>query len=278
MRNYFIISAVIHFLVLFILLQERKIVIAPRSEPIHVTIVTKIPVMRKQVVEVPVTNKIPTQDSHRVSEHGSTVRKEQVARKSRGRRGRPKSRTKKMESQKGVNTIPATSTIIPTQESGEDVLVLGGLNLQPSQDLLNAIANGNGSGGSGNGGVGDSVDHIPGVVSGGSTLLNSARWKHAGFFNRVKRAISREWRPQPIFRMYGRTWGIKIRVTIVVVTLDLKGKVLQVGVRRSSGVVALDVEAMRAVRAAVAFPNPPKALIRNGRVKFSFGFHLVVHT
>lgn len=133
------------------------------------------------------------------------------------------------------------------------------------------------------GGGGGSVDHLEGVPEGEETALNTAQWKHASFFNRVKREVARDWEPQAVLRERdpdGSTYGLRARVTVVRVTLARDGALEAVGVVRGSGVSALDEEAVRAFEAAEPFPNPPAELVEDGgdTLGFHFGFHFDIRS
>ncbi len=59
------------------------------------------------------------------------------------------------------------------------------------------------------------------------------------------------------------------------ITLDEEGNFLDIKVTKSSGVDFLDEEAIRSVVRCIQFPNPPKGLIKDGRVEFYFGFQVI---
>lgn len=148
----------------------------------------------------------------------------------------------------------------PSSASGKQ------LNLQPTTDALNrAIGVGPGS-----------VDFLRDVDDGDATALNAKKWKHAPFFNRVKRAVAQEWHPDMVYIRNdprGNVWGVKDRVTVLRVRIDGDGKLLGSQVMQSSGVTMLDEEAQEAFKRAAPFPNPPKDLINGtGEIQFNFGF------
>lgn len=120
-------------------------------------------------------------------------------------------------------------------------------------------------------------DHIEDVEEGEGTFLNTHAFKYAGFFNRVKRDVSSMWRPLPILRMNdptGKKYGHLDRNTVLSVTLDSEGYIIGVAVKQSSGVEVLDNEAIAAFMRCRQFPNPPKGMVEDGRIKFDFGFHV----
>jgi TonB family protein len=110
------------------------------------------------------------------------------------------------------------------------------------------------------------------------TSLNAHSFRHATFFNRVADAIRRTWvggeaigRVDPDGHIYGR----EDRHTVVEITIDQGGAIVDLAVRDSSGADVLDDEALRSIRAAGPFHNPPRALFGSeDRFSFSFGFNV----
>ncbi|HPH67634.1 MAG TPA: energy transducer TonB [Kofleriaceae bacterium] len=139
-------------------------------------------------------------------------------------------------------------------------------NLKPSAEVLERVAGGG------------SVDHLDDVEKGDETALNSKRWVHASFFNRVKRSVAQAWQPGVVFgRKYGnsassdKTWPTEVRVT-----LRPNGSLADVVVLKGCGLAELDEEALRSFRVAGPFPNPPAELVKNGVIVFEFGFFFEV--
>jgi len=123
-------------------------------------------------------------------------------------------------------------------------------------------------------------DHLEDLPKDEDTLLNSKEFKYATYFNRVKRSVSEHWRPADVYLRhdpYGNIYGVKDRFTIVSVQLDQEGKLDDLFLARSCGIDFLDDEAMRALRAASPFPNPPQGLIESdGKIRFQFGFYFEI--
>lgn len=120
----------------------------------------------------------------------------------------------------------------------------------------------------GGGAPNDALD----VPEGDGTFLNTREWKYAGFFNRVKQAVSAKWDPNS--RLKARGMGAVSRVTVLFVTLRPDGSLANVQVAQSCGLDALDVEAMNAFSKAQPFANPPAALVKDGYIRFQFGFQV----
>lgn len=136
--------------------------------------------------------------------------------------------------------------------------------------IANHLPNTPGSGGG-------AIDYLNGVEEGDRTLLNRKRTSYATFFERVQSAIKNHWDPATLYRRRdptGRVYGTQDRVTILNVTLNSDGSIASLTIRETCGLDFLDDEAVRAVRAAAPFPNPPEGLKDiNGKIRFSFGFY-----
>jgi TonB family protein len=164
-----------------------------------------------------------------------------------GQQGDGKSRTPGSEAPSGTPGIPRP-------------------NLQPTPEMLQrAIGKGGGS-----------MDYLKDIDDGDATALNSKKWKHAPFFNRIKRAVADEWHPEMVYVRHdpnGNVYGIKDRVTVLRIHLQPDGKLATWTVLQSSGVDFLDDEAIDAFKKAAPFPNPPKDLVEaDGQIHFNFAF------
>lgn len=142
----------------------------------------------------------------------------------------------------------------------------GGLRLFPSGEVVDRIVGG------------PAPDHVEGVDEGVGTFLSTKEWKHASFFNRVKKSVALTWNPLGVLRARdptGNVYAWKDRMTQVAVALREDGSIADVWVEKSSGVDFLDREAVAAFERAQPFPNPPRAMIdETGLIRFSFGFHI----
>jgi TonB family protein len=140
------------------------------------------------------------------------------------------------------------------------------LNLQPNVDALQkAIGRGQGS-----------MDYLKDVDDGESTALNSKKWAHAAFFNRVKKQVADQWHPDVVYVQHdpqGNVYGVKDRVTVLRIHLSPDGRMASWTMLQSSGVDFLDDEAIHAFQKAQPFPNPPRALVESdGQIHFNFAF------
>lgn len=122
----------------------------------------------------------------------------------------------------------------------------------------------------GGGAPNDALD----VPEGDGTFLNTREWKYAAFFNRVKQAVSAKWDPNGRLRRRNEGLGSATRITVMHVSLRPDDSLADLYVGQSSGVDVLDAEAMSAFEKAAPFGNPPAGLVKDGFVRFTFGFHV----
>lgn len=121
----------------------------------------------------------------------------------------------------------------------------------------------------------DDIDE--GIDEGDANRLNARRFKYASFFNRVRDAVAEHWHPEVLHAARdpdGRVHGQQTRVTKLMISLNEDGSLHRARMVDSSGVDYLDEEAIRAVRAAQPFTNPPPQLVdsRSGKIEFGFAF------
>ena len=122
-----------------------------------------------------------------------------------------------------------------------------------------------------------SHDVLRDVDEGVDNVLDSKKHRFASFFNRIRDAVADQWRPQQAHDAADPSrakYGDKQRTTILMVRLDESGELLKVVIERASGAPHLDEEAVRAMKAAAPFPNPPAGLAEDGHIDFRFGFIL----
>lgn len=125
-----------------------------------------------------------------------------------------------------------------------------------------------------------SIDYLRDVDEGDKTLLNRKESRYAAFFDRVKIQIADKWSPVSTYRKRdprGNVFGVKDRYSQVRVTLNGDGSVRQLFLARESGLDFFDDEAVRSIRAAAPFHNPPEGLKDDdGLVHFTFGFYFEI--
>lgn len=121
-------------------------------------------------------------------------------------------------------------------------------------------------------------DVLDEVETDAETRLNAWRWKHATFIDRIKKGVNRTWRGAQVFNRYDPTrevYGSQDLTTWLSVTIDRDGRVTEINVLEQSGADFLDDEAIRSMRAAAPFTNPPDGIFKNGETfTFRFGFQI----
>ena len=218
-----------------------------QSKPLLVKIVQlkeKDEVSNKKVISLPKPNNKKPKDSQHFSESDNSTSKETIN----------KEKTTNDDKPAGQNNL---------KESDDGKLK--GVNLFP-QDAINYGAS-----------LGDGGDSqgIEGLEIGGETTLNSKAYKYAYFFNRIRDAVAQFWKPIPEIDTNDPSrnkYFYKDRKTVLRVTLNIKGDIIDVYVSKSSGVDFLDDLAFDSMKRCVQFPNPPKGLVKDGTIIFTFGF------
>jgi TonB family protein len=119
-------------------------------------------------------------------------------------------------------------------------------------------------------------DYLPDVETDAETRLNAWRWKHAAFFDRLKRGVAREWQGRQVYNRHDPTravYGTQELTTVLRVRIDRAGNIVELNVAEASGADFLDDEAVRTMRATGPFPNPPAGMFTEGETfAFRFGF------
>jgi TonB family protein len=123
-----------------------------------------------------------------------------------------------------------------------------------------------------------SIDQLKDVDEGEANILNSRRSRFASFFNRVRDQVAQHWHPDIVHAQRdpeGKVHGNKTRITKLLIRLNRDGTVKRIVVDKPSGVGYLDEEAIRAVRTAQPFTNPPPQLIDTNSGFIDFGFRFI---
>lgn len=102
-------------------------------------------------------------------------------------------------------------------------------------------------------------NYLPEISVGDLTQLNTQNYAYASFFIRMKRQMENIWQPRPILLRYGL--DREFYMTQVYLQLDEKGYLMELTLVKSSGNSALDREALRTVKSAAPYLNPPPQLL-----------------
>lgn len=121
-------------------------------------------------------------------------------------------------------------------------------------------------------------DYVKDVAEGDATNLNTVEYKYYGFYYRIKQQLEQFWgrtlydKAEMMAQAGRRLPSSEEMITSLQVTLNHKGEVISVKVIGTSGIQELDDAAIESFNEAGPFPNPPKDLIRNGKVTIEWGF------
>ena len=114
-------------------------------------------------------------------------------------------------------------------------------------------------------------NYLPEITIGSETLLNTKEYAFHTFYIRMKREIENFWHPDRSVAQNQALHGTYI--TSITVILDDQGDLLDTFIYKSSGIPALDQEAVRAIEQASPYPNPPKELLmEDKRIRVNWNF------
>lgn len=112
---------------------------------------------------------------------------------------------------------------------------------------------------------------------GGDTAVMAKRWASAAYFNAMKHKVSQNWDPAGVWRALPTpqqsSVGTSRRVTELEVELAPDGRLVKIAVLRTSGVVELDGEAIRAFQVSSPFGTWPNGVAPR---PFKFGFEFQI--
>lgn len=99
------------------------------------------------------------------------------------------------------------------------------------------------------------------VKKGDELKLNAHSFDYGQYINRMRVKLSQRWNPQQTIvpQMYQQR---TVRVDVIVV-LNNQGEIVELNTKGPSRFTRFDDEALRALRAAAPFPNPPDSLIQD---------------
>lgn len=120
-------------------------------------------------------------------------------------------------------------------------------------------------------------DYLEEVPLGDLTELNTVEYKYYGFYHRIRQKLEQFWgrsiqETAEELMQEGRSIASEDHITSLVVVMDEEGEIVEVSIQGSSGVREFDDAAIRSFNEAGPFPNPPKDLIVQGRVRIEWGF------
>lgn len=121
-------------------------------------------------------------------------------------------------------------------------------------------------------------DYVEDIPLGDVTTLNTVEYKYYGFYFRIRQKLEQFWgrsiqeKAQELASSGRRVPASENLITALVVVLNPSGSIIDIYLKGSSGIKELDDAAIEAFNEAGPFPNPPKDLVRNGKVTIEWGF------
>lgn len=126
--------------------------------------------------------------------------------------------------------------------------------------------------------VSSTSDYLKDIPLGDLTQLNTVEYKYYGFYFRIKQKLEQFWgrslhqKANEMVQGGRRVASSEEFITALEITLDHQGEIIAIKVMAGSGVKELDDAAIESFNEAGPFPNPPKGLVENGKVKLEWGF------
>lgn len=232
------------------------------------------------VVEMGPTNtpSTSTTETKYLSQHGSSATKE-TKQRGLGKRA-PNVAPLSIEIKPTIQKNASAQASMQPPGPQDDIILPGptaaappqpkAIELKPTVDALEKAVAGSG------------LSDLGDLLEGDKTLLNSASFRHAQFFNRVQKMVEQFWYPDIAMQINdpnAQIIGTKDRVTTLLVVLFPNGNIKHIYTQHPSGASFLDNAAIDAVTKAGPFPNVPKDLIhrQDGLVRFLFQFTLEIN-
>lgn len=127
-------------------------------------------------------------------------------------------------------------------------------------------------------GLSQNNDYVEDIKLGDMTRLNTQEFKYYGFYHRIRQKLEQYWenslrkKVDSIYRQGRRVASKTEKITSLRISLDSRGRIVDVQVRSSSGVKELDDAAIESFNKAGPFPNPPSGMVKNGVAVLDWGF------
>lgn len=126
--------------------------------------------------------------------------------------------------------------------------------------------------------VSSTNDFVEEVPLGDLTYLNTVEYKYYGFYHRIRQKLEQFWgrsiqeKAETLLKNGRSIASDENLITSLEVTLNELGEIVAIAIKGTSGVRELDDAAVKSFNEAGPFPNPPKGLVVNGRVRIEWGF------
>jgi len=108
--------------------------------------------------------------------------------------------------------------------------------------------------------------------------INTDRSKFYSYFARIKASLEHTWgqslqdKAMILYAKGSRLPASENLITDLEVSMNSIGEIISLKIKGLSGVKELDDAALEAFNRAGPFPNPPKGLVKNGKIDIQWGF------
>lgn len=126
--------------------------------------------------------------------------------------------------------------------------------------------------------VSSTSDYLKDIPLGDMTQLNTTEYKYYGFYYRIKQRLEQFWgrslmdKANEMVRGGRKVASAEEFITALEITLDNEGEIIAIKVTAGSGIKELDDAAIESFNEAGPFPNPPKGMVEDGKVRLEWGF------
>ncbi len=127
-------------------------------------------------------------------------------------------------------------------------------------------------------GLSQANDFVKDIPLGDFTRLNTQEFEFYGFYHRIKQKLEQFWgrniqeQAQAIAKQGRSIASGTNHVTALQIELNSRGEIVSVKIEGASGVNELDQTAVKTFNEAGPFPNPPKKMLTDGKVKINWSF------
>jgi protein TonB len=119
-------------------------------------------------------------------------------------------------------------------------------------------------------------DFLKNIKTSDHTYLNTTDNKYYGFYQRVKSKLEGFWyrkiREEELSsHQKGRVFGADL-ITRLKIVLSDKGELINIALISSCGIREFDQAAIESIKEAAPFQNPPRGLVKKGKIFLNWGF------
>ncbi len=278
---FFLAALLLHSIIMFLYInpQFKKFVNSQEKQEVKIKLRPKIiSQFKKQIVHTKESDNKNIKDAKYLSHSDNFFKKETKSKNvnptNDGAKGRIKARDL-------INqfTKKKSKTVQRDKSKGKHRFSFNPLNQTPKDESrVSKTKKGSATGEKGKTGINSSSDHLEKLELADFTQVNTLKYKYYGYFHRIRKRLEAHWgkslenKVRILFHKNSRLPAEESYLTQLTVSMNTLGEIQKIHVRADSGIQELDDAAIEAFNDAGPFPNPPKGLIKDGKVKIKWGF------